>query len=225
MAKRSSRRSAALVARSSRSSDPLVEEAIAEIHRIWNTGLRDTVVRLGQYLIHTFYGGLDAARSQAPFKEESLRALLARSDELPVSAHALKAAVRVALVVRELPRATAGALSASHHEQLATVRDRSTRLQLAEEAVSQRLSVRELGTRVREKQPPHAGGRARKHPLERGVDAVVRALAAQEIADGLHPSALRSLSRQQVETLDIRARRARELLEQVQDALSRQLRK
>src|SRR5690348_9532651 len=62
MSKPSSRRSASLVVRSTRSPDPLVDEAIVEINRIWNSGLRDTVVRLGQYLIQNFYGGLDAAR-------------------------------------------------------------------------------------------------------------------------------------------------------------------
>src|SRR5262245_41535163 len=119
MAKRASRVSAALVARPSRTSDPLVDEAMGEINRIWNSGIRDTVVRLGQYMIQTFYGSLEAARSHKPVKAASLQALLERADQLPVSAHALKMAVRVALVVRELPKTTASALTASHHEPLA----------------------------------------------------------------------------------------------------------
>ena len=225
MAKRSARGSGAMVLRPGRASDPVVEEAMGEIRRIWNSGLRDTVVRLGQYLIQTFYGGVEAARSLQPTKEASLRELMARADELPVSAHALRSAVRVALVVRELPRATSTALSASHHEQLSTVRDREVRLQLAQEAVRRDLTVQQLGARVRQEQPPHAGGRRRKHPLDRGMASVIRALAAQEIADGLSHAGMRDLTRAEAHALDIKARRARELLEQIQDALSRHLRK
>lgn len=205
--------------------DPLVDDAVVEITRIWNRGLRDTVVAVGEYLIRNFYGGVKAARSQAPVKEASLKQLLDRADELPVSAHGLKMAVGVALFVRELPRPVAGALSASHIEALLPVRDPEVARRLAADAAGEKLTVAELADRVRRAQPPHPGGRARKHPLERGIDAVVRALSSQTVADGLTPAALRELDAEQLAALDIRLRRARELLEQIADPVARRMRR
>ena len=204
--------------------DPIVDEAISEITRIWTTGLRETVLQVGAYMIRTFYGSVEAARSLSPAKPSSLRALIERAAELPLSAHALKVAVAVTVQARSLPRPVARALSASQHEKLLVVRDAALRARLATEAVSERLTVRELEARVRQVQPPRAGGRKPRHPLERGLAAAVRALAAQSIADGLSASGMRSLTREQARTLDIEARRARELLEQIADALARRLR-
>lgn len=206
------------------SSDPLVREAIVEINRIWGTGLRDTVVRVGQYLIKNFYGSIENARSLSPDKAASLASLYDRAEELALGVHQLRIAVRVAVQVRELPRPVAEALTATHHEKLLVVRDPKLREQLAGETARRNWTSETLEARIRQLQPPRAGGRPPLPPLERGVQAVIRSLTAQEIADGLTATALRALDREQVEALDIKVRRARDLLEQIADGVARRLR-
>ena len=107
-----------------RGDDAVVNEAVRHLNRLWREGLLGTVVAVGDYLIEKFYGGsLDEARSQRPNKASALRKLLARAEELPVSPHALKQAVRVAAQYHELPPALAEGLTKTQHELLLPVAD------------------------------------------------------------------------------------------------------
>jgi hypothetical protein len=178
---------AALVAPPAGSDDALVEEALAHIRRIWSHGLLTTVVALGDYLIKTFYAGdLRDVRSRRAHKPAALARLLARADELPVTAHALKQSMRMAAQYHELPRSLAEALSKTQHEALLPVGDLREKVALAREAAAGGLTSRELADRIADRGERSRGGGRRALPrVARRVGAVLRALDAPGLEDEL----------------------------------------
>ena len=203
--------------------DNLVEQAVADIQRIWSQGLLSTVVSLGDYLIEKFYGGdVDQARSRRPHKAAAFARLLERAEELPVSVHALKQSVRIAVQYHELPRALADRLSKTQHEVLLPVADPAQRLELATEAAAHELSSRQLAEKVSQLGKPNGGhsvGRPPSPPVVRRVGALVRVLATPGLDEELGPSALSALDPTQVEAVREQVRWARELLARLDDAL------
>ena len=213
-----------VVSRAAAKHDAYTDETISEIRRIWIAGVRNTVVEIGHMLIERYYKNVDAAQSHLRNKDLSLGPLLARVDELPISEHMLKAAVGIAILHDSLPRRVADALSAKHHEILVVLKDPEARLRLGTQAAKEGWTVPQLLQRVREIQPPRRRASRAAHPLDVAVSSVVRAVSSAQVASGLSAGGMRSLSRQQAAELDIKVRRARELLEQIADALARKLR-
>jgi hypothetical protein len=164
---------AALVAPPAGSDDALVEEAVAHIRRLWSHGLLATVVALGDYLITTFYAGnLRDVRSRRAHKPAALARLLARADELPVTAHALKQSMRMAAQYHELPRSLAETLSKTQHEALLPVGDLREKVALAREAAAGGLTSRELAERIADRgEEVAAGSLGPGGPLTQGSSA------------------------------------------------------
>ncbi|HEU4407537.1 MAG TPA: hypothetical protein VFS43_19885 [Polyangiaceae bacterium] len=200
-----------------------MNEALDHIRNLWTQGLLSTVVSLGDYIIEKFYGGdVREARSQRPHKPAALSRLLARKDELPISAHALKQAVRISVQYRELPPALAERLSKTQHEALLPVADVEQKRRLAEQAVEQQWSGRQLAERANSMKGPHAGGRPMLPPPVRYIGAVLRVLEAPEFSSVFAPSTLNALPPPDVEKLLCQVRRARGYLDRVGDMLTRQ---
>jgi hypothetical protein len=208
---------------SAASDDALVEEALAHIRRIWSHGLLATVVALGDYLIETFYAGdLRDVRSRRAHKPAALARLLARADELPVTAHALKQSMRMAAQYHELPRSLAETLSKTQHEALLPVGDLREKVALAREAAAGRLTSRELADRIADRGERSRGGGRRALPrVARRVGAVLRALDAPGFEDDLRAEALAGLPAAELERMREReqVRGARERLDRVREAL------
>lgn len=197
--------------------DRLVQEALLHIGRVYSQALLSTVVLLGEYLIEKFYGGLEEARSRRPSKATALAKLLASASELPVSAHALKQSVRVAVQFRDLPVQLAESLSKTQHEALLPVADQAKKIELAQEAVSRQLTTRQLLQRVNAEaeRRPSAGGRPPMAPLARRIGALFRVLDAPGLEEEMLPSAVQALSAEEAGLLRARAERVRDLLDQV----------
>ena len=206
------------------SDDALVEEAIAHIRRIWSHGLLATVVALGDYLIKTFYAGdLRDVRSRRAHKPAALARLLARADELPVTAHALKQSMRMAAQYHALPRSVAEALSKTQHEALLPVGDLREKVALAREAAAGGLTSRELADRIADRGEPsrgaRGGGRRALPRVARRVGAVLRALDAPGFEDDLRAEALAGLPAAELERMREQVRGASERLARVREAL------
>ena len=205
-----------------RGDDVVVDEAVRHLNRLWREGLLGTVVAVGDYLIEKFYGGSpEEARSQRPNKPSALRQLLERAEELPVSPHALKQAVRVAAQYHELPLALAEGLTKTQHELLLPVADPAAKRKLAQEAVESKLTSEALKGRVRRVHRPHKGGRPPKPAVRRRLGALLRALEAGNLDEDLAPASLKRLDAAEIRAGLAEAKRARELVERILDAIKR----
>jgi hypothetical protein len=190
----------------------LVEGAIAAINHLWKRGVLQTAVSVGDYLIDAFFdGNIGLALSHSPVKPNALRHLYQRVDELPVSLHQLRVAVRVAAQWRQLPEHVAEALSVSQHELLLLVDGVVDKERIAREAIQKRLTVRQLEQRVRGMQPKHAGGRPALPAVVKWIRAVARAAAQHE--DGELLEGLSALPPDERQSVHEELRRLRQRLD------------
>lgn len=211
------------------SDDRLVDRSIQEIDRIIRASAINAVVAVGDHLIATFFGGdLDLARSKNPLKPAALNRLFDRADELPISAYALKRAVRLAIQYRDLPSATRDALSVRHQALLLPVPDTAEKAKLAEMAVAKNFTTRQLERVVQQKRPkPRAGkpaGRPVLPTLVKHTSALRRIVEKQDVGMTITPAALRALDDETLHLIQRDLTALREHLERIGDAVTRRTR-
>jgi hypothetical protein len=199
----------------------LVEKAVAHLRRVILAGQLQTIVDAGDYLIGTFYGSVEAARSRQPTKQASLARLAERAEEFGMTPATLKYVVPTTLAVRDLGLPLATRLGVSRVRALLPVRDTEQRRLLAEAAVGAEWTVDKLRDRVDRVHKPHAGGRPELPAVERAVVRIARVADAEtppevirEGLDELTPKRARQLLssvnriQQQVERLERLLQRA-----------------
>jgi hypothetical protein len=135
--------------------DALVERACVKITEIAQRTLFKGMSDIGNYLLtHFFDDDPELARSKAPNKNASYRALLNRCEtlDLPVKKSTLNNAVRIALQDRLMSDSDAyEKLSYTHKVRLLPLHDdKKTMKMLSKKAVSQKLSTRQLADLVSE---------------------------------------------------------------------------
>jgi len=158
----------------------LLDRAVEDINRIYRAHGLATARAIGEYVVTAFFAGdLDAALRRSR-SHATWRALAGREDLLVSHSH-LWSCVQVLDQLRRLPDDIGEALSISHHRRLLTLRDEEARTRLAEAAVAEELSVRELEARVAaQRAEEQAGERRGRKPLPRIVKAI-RALRRVEL--------------------------------------------
>ena len=128
--------------------EELLGEVVSEINaRYVRQGLK-LAKSIGELLLDRFFGGdLGAFRNRGK-RHLSLRAL-ARRNDLQISYVQLWNCLSVLAQLRELPPQIGQSLSMHHHKALLPLRDASTKRALAERAVHDKLSYRQLQEEVR----------------------------------------------------------------------------
>lgn len=163
------------------SDDPLILEAMIRIRAILNRTVARGMAELGEYLLVTFYEGDPALfRSSNPRKHASLRKLQDKcgSIDLPVSFSTLARALRIAVLMRELPSDSAfRLLPPSHQAELLKLDVREQIDVLALRATQESYSVKRLRAAVQKVIPRHRSTRGRK-PVPEVLKAVRRCLAS-----------------------------------------------
>jgi len=161
----------------------VIIEAMVQIRAILGRTVARGMAELGEYLLVTFYDG-DAAlvRSMNPRKHASLRKLQERcgSIDLPVSFSTLARALRIAVLMRELPADSPfRCLPPSHQVELLKLDARDKIDVLALRAQQESYSVKRLRAAVQKAIPRQHSGRGRK-PTPAMVKAMHRCMAALE---------------------------------------------
>ena len=206
--------------------DRLADHFIARTNAIVRQSMVDTVVAVGDDLISTFFGGdLDLARSNSPRKPEALARVLVRAGEMPLSQHALRRAIAIAVQYRELPTNLQKNLSMRHQEALLVLPDTAAKVQLGQLAVARQLTSDQLVNAVREK----SGRPGKKRPPGRPVTpALVKHAASLErtirdiqIGPLLAGSALRTLGAGELALIERQLKLVREHVERIADAVGR----
>jgi hypothetical protein len=150
----------------------LLDRAVEDINRIYRAHGLETARAIGEYVVNAFFAGdleiaLRRSRSHATWRA------LAGRDDLLVSHSHLWWCVQVLDQLRRLPDDIGAALSVSHHRRLLALRDEETRARLAEAAVAEDLTVRQLEERVAARRTEEqAGERRGRKPLPRIVKAI-----------------------------------------------------
>ena len=112
-----------------------------------------------RYVLETFFDG-DYERFADPSRGKPLSfSALCRREDLELGEATLHRLVRIARQVEELPGEIGRRLSISQHRMLLPVTDPALKVELAEKAVVEGLTVEELGEAVREAQPTNKSGR------------------------------------------------------------------
>jgi hypothetical protein len=152
----------------------LLDEAVAELNAIATAKGLEASRALAECVLRTFFGGkLDAFRPNEK-KHLSWRALAKRKG-LRVGHSNLSSSVRVLDQLRLLPDNIGAALPVSHHRRLLVVKDADAKLRLAEKAVGEKLSVKDLEAEVkhqRAKEPEERRGRKRLPDWVKAVHAL-----------------------------------------------------
>ena len=155
----------------------LVEKAVEHIRGILGKTVARGMDEVGSYLLREFYGNDPAMYySSNPSKHASLRLLEERCEslDLPVKKTFLSNAIRMTVVLRELPSETRFLqLPSSHRVELLKVKAPDKIEQLAARAVDSKLSVQKLREIVRKQRERTKSTRGRKPTPE-----VLRALGA-----------------------------------------------
>jgi hypothetical protein len=174
----------------------LLDRAVDDINRLYRAHGLETARAIGEYVVATFFAGdLDAALGRA--RSHATWRALADRDDLLVSHSHLWSCVQVLEQRRRLPEGVGAALSISHHRRLLSVRDTEARARLAEAAVAEELTVRELEERVAaQRAAARVGERPGRKPLPKLVKAL-RALRRVELGALGSPDELGALRDEQ----------------------------
>ena len=177
-----------------------LDEAVAELNRIYITGGLRTTVAVGQYILDTFFDGDIVAFASKGGSWPSFRALHQRSD-LAMSYGVLAYSVQVAHQVGLLPEPLAWKLNTTHHRALVKVKDLDVKTELARTAVVEKLTCMALKKEIygavghdpsrpgrTQLSPPALAVRrlersSREVASEKGPDGVWDHVPAQEQAD------------------------------------------
>jgi hypothetical protein len=162
----------------------LVIKAAKEIATILRGTLARALHEVGDYLLKNFYDDDPALyRSTSPTKHASLDALVAQCGEqdLPVSKTFLSNAIRIAVMMRELPESKSlKQLPPSHQIELLRLERAPEKLAtIAERAVEKKLTVQKLRAEVLkavEKLPKSNKGRKPVPPALRAVHKITKLL-------------------------------------------------
>lgn len=128
--------------------EPLVDEAVRQVNRLYAAKGVETARVIGEYLVGAFFGGDPGSFTAREKGHASFRALEAR-DDLGPSYTFLWYSVRFLPQLRALPADVADALPMSHHRLLIHVKDEDQKAKLAQQAVTKDLSKRELEDEIR----------------------------------------------------------------------------
>ena len=150
---------------------PLLDEAVAELNRIYVTKGLETARDIGEYVLEAFFAGDTANFRQRGNGHLTFRELGKRED-LKVGWLFIWNAVAVVEQFGHLPRDVAEALPLSHHKLLLTVKDDNKKRELAEAALQQNLGKREFEARVKAARGPDAASKAGRPPLPGFAKAV-----------------------------------------------------
>jgi hypothetical protein len=162
----------------------LLDEVVPQINALYVQRGLQLAEAMGELLLARFFDGdLDVFRTRGR-KHQSLRALAQRSD-LHVSHAQLWNCLAVLEQLRELPPELGQALSMHHHKALLPVRDEATKHALAEKAVSEGLSYRQLQAEVQAARTGEDArrGRPRLPAWVKGLQRVLKALAETNEAE------------------------------------------
>jgi hypothetical protein len=150
--------------------DARIEAAVRHIRAVCAASHLEAALRIGTYVLDTFFGGDREAFRARGRRDVSFRRL-AKHPDLPVSATYLWRSVAIVEQLHDLPAEVAQALPLTHHQVLLLVNDREEKVRLAREAVGEVLSKRAFARRVQEVAGGQAkrsrGGRPRTPPLMR----------------------------------------------------------
>lgn len=132
----------------------MVEESVRHIRTVLAITVYKGAMEIGDYVLDRFFDGdVRLVGSKNPRKSASFRSLVERcgTSDLPISKTWLHSAVGIAVVRRSLPSATAfRELTPTHQSILLVLRNPELIETLAQRAVSEKLTVRELRAVVRE---------------------------------------------------------------------------
>jgi hypothetical protein len=145
--------------------EPL-DEVVSHINGILNRSGMEVTLEVGRFVLHRFFEGSPAVLADRGRRYPSYRALAGRQD-LQVSHTWLWRAVRIYIQLPKLPEEAATRLSPTHHGLLLPIRDRATKRQLAERAIEEQMSSRDLADAVNEAlwlERPLRSGRKRSGP-------------------------------------------------------------
>ena len=168
----------------------LVQSAVQRINEIHRNKGIETARAIGEYLLDAFFDGdVTAFRSKGK-KHASLRALAVR-DDVAVSYTVIWYSIAVLEVLRQLPADIGAALPLSHHRLLVHVKDEDLRRELAEVAVEDDLTKRQLAEKIKALEAEEAleGKKAGRPALPlwakslAPVRKAIEAAAASEISD------------------------------------------
>lgn len=200
----------------------LIDHAVTHINRIYTARGMQMARELGEFVVQEFFGGDLGAAMERAGGHASWRGLASREDLLVSHSH-LWSCVQVLGQLRRLPDAVGTALSVSHHRRLLVVKDEQTMARLAEEAVREGLSVKELEERVQAQRAREQRGERRGRKPLPGFVKAIHALRRVDLADGaLTDEAVRALppdeSEALVETLSERIASLQAMRERIQAA-------
>jgi len=183
--------------------EALLDQAVAEINRIYISKGLETARSIGRYVLEVFFGGNLAAFHQRNSKHETFRALASRTD-LRVAYNTLWYSVAVLDQLRALPVPIAESLPFTHHKLLLPIQSPEAKTELAKKAVDEHLSSRDFASLVREARVkeigPTRGGRPPLPAFVKGLSALSKAVAvatSEEISadffERVSPSEVRRL--------------------------------
>ena len=157
----------------------IVDTAVSDLNQIYTLKGLETARAVGEYVLARFFGGDITQFRHRGVKHISFRTLADR-DDLQFSYSFLWNSVAVVEQLRQMPKEIADALSLSHHKLLLPVRDPGLKLELAQRAVRDKLSKRDLeGEIARYRKRDIVGarrGRKPAHPLAKGLAKIRKAL-------------------------------------------------
>jgi hypothetical protein len=171
-------------------SQALVNIAVDTINRLHRVKKFEAAKAIGEYLLQTFFEGKYENFHSHGRKHASFRALAER-DDLSMSYVSLRNAVAFVEQLRLLPAKVANALPYSHHKLLLPVSTVEEKKELAEKAIDNDLSKRQLEEEVRK---TRAKAGRKRGPGRRPDPGFVRAfrrlegLANMASADALSPA-------------------------------------
>jgi hypothetical protein len=182
---------------------PLLDEAVAELNRIYVTKGLETARAIGEYVLEVFFDDdvgnfRDRGAGHVSFRE------LGRRSDLKVGWQFIWNAVAVVEQFDSLPADAAESLPLSHHKLLLTVKDESRKRELAQAALREHLGKREFEERVKaERLDPAAGPRAGRPPLPGFAKAAtaLRKVVKTATAEAVGDDDLKYLSREEVEAI------------------------
>jgi hypothetical protein len=140
-----------------------LDEAVAYINEVCTRRGMEVMLEVGSFLLDRFYEGDPALLADRGRRHPTFRALAER-DDLQMSATWLWRAVWIFVQLPKLPEDAATRLPPTHHALLLPIRHRAAKRELAERAIEERMSSRELAVAVEEVlrlERPLKGGRRR----------------------------------------------------------------
>lgn len=194
-----------------------VDAIVAEVNRRWLEKGLEAAMAVGEYLLETLFEG-SVAVYQRQSREHPVLAAVLRSKALRLSAAQVRSSLALMEQLEVLPR-LGRQLPLSHHKLLFRVLDRRQKQALAQQAVTERLTSRQLGEVVRATVGTAHRGRPAKKPLAAFTTQLGKLVHSVEVGPhelaGYGPTALEQVRR------DIRLaiRRLERLEQAVEDAI------